>query len=109
MQHYSANIIGLLAIAILVATLVGQTLKQWDERTTRGMARWSFLGQVAASAGFVLYSLMVGSLLFAVANGLILIGAVASYVVLRMNRRRVAAPPRVSFSERIAGGHLAAQ
>jgi MtN3 and saliva related transmembrane protein len=108
MQHYSANIIGLIATAILISTLVAQTVKQWHERTTRGVARWFFLGQVSASVGFVIYSLMVGSMLFAVTNCLILLSAVAGYVVLRMNRRRVAAPPRVSFSDRIGEGHLAA-
>jgi MtN3 and saliva related transmembrane protein len=109
MTHQLANIIGILATAILVATLVGQTVKQWHERTTRGVARWFFLGQVSASLGFIAYSLMVGSILFAVTNALILLSAVAGYVVLRMNRRRIAGPPRVSFSDRIGDGHLAAQ
>jgi uncharacterized protein with PQ loop repeat len=107
MTAHMANYIGVLATAILIATLIGQTVKQWLERTTRGVARWFFLGQVSASVLFVTYSLMMGSVLFAVANGLILLSAVAGYVVLRMNRRRVAAPPPVSFSDRIGHGHLA--
>ncbi|MEO7774622.1 MAG: hypothetical protein ABIT36_01405 [Steroidobacteraceae bacterium] len=107
MQNVYANIIGILATAVLVATLIGQTVKQWHEGTTRGVARWFFLGQVTASVGFITYSLMIGSTLFAFTNALILLSAVAGYVVLRMNRRRITGQ-RVSFSERIGTGHLAA-
>jgi hypothetical protein len=47
---------------------------------------------------FIIYSVLIGSTLFAVANGLILLSALAGYIVLRINRRRVraravAAPP----------------
>lgn len=91
---------GLLATAILIATLTGQTIKQWREHSTRGIARWFFLGQVSASVCFIIYSLLIHSLLFAVANLLILASALAGYVVLRLNRRRAArsssksAPPQ---------------
>ena len=86
--------IGVAATVILMATLLGQTWKQWRERTTKGVARWFFLGQVSASVGFVAYSLLTGSVLFAVTNGLILLSALAGYVVLRINRRRLTCPPR---------------
>ena len=106
---HMANSIGVLAMAILVATLVGQNVKHWHERSTRGTARWFLLGQVSASLLFLTYSVMVGSVLFAVTNALILASALAGYVVLRMNRRRIAAPPRVSFADRLGTGHLAAR
>lgn len=89
MQENWVNAIGVAAAAILMATLIGQTAKQWRERTTKGVARWFFLGQVSASVGFVIYSMLTGSLLFAVTNLLILASALAGYIVLRMNRRRV--------------------
>ena len=80
--------IGLLATAMLVTTLCAQTLKQWRERSTKGVSRWFFLGQVSASVGFVTYSWLIGSMLFTIANLLVLASAFAGYVVLRVNRRR---------------------
>lgn len=95
-----AHWVGLLATAILVATLTGQTLKQWRERSTQGIARWFFLGQVSASVCFVVYSLLIDSLLFAVANFLILASALAGYVVLRRNRARArCASPQAGEAE----------
>ena len=88
MQTLGPHLLGLLATAILVTTLTAQTIKQWRERSTIGIARWFFLGQVSASVCFVAYSLLIHSTLFAVTNGLILLSALAGYVVLRVNRRR---------------------
>lgn len=109
MEVSNPHLVGLLATAILIATLSAQTIKQWREHTTRGIARWFFLGQVSASVCFIIYSLMIGSVLFAVANTLILLSAFAGYVVLRVNRRRAqrddrsragsaSAQPRVAVS-----------
>jgi MtN3 and saliva related transmembrane protein len=107
MQETWVDAIGVAAATILMATLIGQTVKQWHERTTRGVARWFFLGQVSASAGFVVYSVLTGSLLFAVTNGLILLSALAGYIVLRMNRRRAARrlPAPSESALRGAAGH----
>ena len=89
MDSVNPTFFGLLATAILIATLCAQTLKQWREHATRGITRWFFLGQVSASVCFIIYSVLIGSTLFAVTNGLILLSALAGYVVLRINRRRL--------------------
>src|SRR5438132_11574267 len=96
MENLGPHALGVLATAILVATLGAQTIKQWHERATIGIPRWSLLGHICASACFVSYSLLIHSVLFAIANGLILMSAIAGYVVLRLNRRRVL---RQSFGE----------
>ena len=88
METLFTQAVGLLATAILVTTLTAQTIKQWRERATKGIARWFFLGQVSASVCFIAYSLLVHSVLFAVANTLVLGSALAGYIVLRTNRRR---------------------
>ena len=88
MDIFGPHLLGLLATAILVVTLTAQTVKQWRERSTTGIARWFFLGQVSASVCFIAYSLLIDSMLFAVTNGLILLSALAGYIVLRLNRRR---------------------
>ena len=87
----SPTIFGVLATAILIATLVAQTIKQWRERQTKGVSRWFFLGQVSASICFIIYSAMTGSVLFTVTNALILASALGGYIVLRLNRRRARA------------------
>jgi uncharacterized protein with PQ loop repeat len=92
MDSVNPTFFGLLATAILITTLCAQTLKQWREQATRGIARWFFLGQVSASVCFIIYSLLIHSMLFAVANLLILLSAFAGYVVLRLNRRRLRHP-----------------
>lgn len=93
MEIFGPHLLGLLATAILVVTLTAQTVKQWRERSTTGIARWFFLGQVSASVCFIAYSLLIDSKLFAVTNGLILLSALAGYIVLRWNRRRARVGP----------------
>jgi uncharacterized protein with PQ loop repeat len=93
MEIENPHIFGLLATGILIATLGAQTVKQWREHTTRGIARWFFLGQVSASVCFIVYSILIGSTLFAVANALILLSALAGYIVLRINRKRLLRAP----------------
>lgn len=71
--------IGWLSSAILLATLVRQIAKQMraarNGERSDGVSRWLFLGQCAASAGFVVYSLLVGNWVFVVTNACILITA----------------------------------
>lgn len=67
--------IGWASSAILLATIASQILKQWREGNAQGVSRWLFVGQVAASAGFVVYSWMVRNWVFVFTNSLILLSA----------------------------------
>lgn len=100
MQDLAPHLLGLLATGILVVTLTAQTVKQWRERSTTGIARWFFLGQVSASLCFVAYSLAIHSRLFAFTNALILLSALAGYIVLRVNRRRALGKARAGGAPR---------
>jgi len=51
--------VGWLASAILMATLLKQVHKQWTSPSPEGVSRWLFVGQIAASVGFVIYSMSV--------------------------------------------------
>jgi uncharacterized protein with PQ loop repeat len=82
--------VGWLSSAILLATLVRQVLKQWREGTSEGVSRWLFVGQVAASTGFVIYSALVANWVFVVTNALILVDAVAGLLIVIRHRRRAA-------------------
>lgn len=52
----SPDVIGWLASAILLATLVKQIHKQAANKDAEGVSRWLFVGQIAASVGFIVYS-----------------------------------------------------
>src|SRR5688572_7726834 len=51
--------VGWLSSALLVATLVHQVRKQWKSGHSEGVSRWLFIGQLAASVGFVVYSALL--------------------------------------------------
>jgi uncharacterized protein with PQ loop repeat len=61
---------------ILLATLVKQVHKQWRDGTGAGISKWLFIGQLAASVGFTIYSYLVESWVFVVTNGLLTINNV---------------------------------
>lgn len=67
------EIIGWTSSLILLATLVKQVYKQWRDATSEGISKWLFIGQLAASVGFVVYSYLVGSWVFMVTNSLLTI------------------------------------
>jgi len=67
------EIIGWASSLILLATLIKQVYKQWKDATSEGISKWLFIGQLAASIGFTVYSYLVGNWVFAVTNGLLTI------------------------------------
>ena len=83
------DLVGWIASAILLATLARQTWRQWREPDPRGVSRWLFLGQIAASVGFVAYSWMLRNWVFIVTNTLILLTAIVGQLALSRARRDV--------------------
>ncbi len=81
------ELIGWASAAILMLTLGRQAWLQWRERRTRGVSRWLFAGQIAASSGFVVYSWLLSNWVFVVTNALILVTALAGEAVYLRNRR----------------------
>jgi uncharacterized protein with PQ loop repeat len=82
------DVIGWAASLILVATIVSQIRRQWREGTSKGVSRWLFIGQIAASAGFTIYSVLVRNYVFIVTNALMLISAVVGLSIVQYHRRR---------------------
>lgn len=85
------DLIGWVASAILLATLARQAWRQWRDPDPRGVSRWLFLGQSAASAGFIAYSWLLQNWVFIVTNSLILVTAVVGQVALWRARDRAPA------------------
>jgi len=65
------EIIGWASSLILLATLIKQVYKQWHDGSSEGISKWLFIGQLAASVGFTVYSYLVGSWVFMVTNALL--------------------------------------
>jgi uncharacterized protein with PQ loop repeat len=82
------DLIGWTATAILLATIARQVHTQWRERSTKGVSRWPFLGQLAASNGFLIDSLLLGNWVFVVSKAALLITAGIDQWILWHNRRR---------------------
>ncbi len=81
------EVIGWAASAVLIATLLHQVRVQWRERSTEGVSGWLFIGQLAASLGFLSYSWLIGNPVFVVSNGVLVLTAVVGQGVYRRNRR----------------------
>ena len=88
------EIIGWASSLILLATLVKQVYKQWSEGTGDGISKWLFLGQLAASVGFTIYSYLVGSWVFMVTNGLLTINNIVGICLYFYFKKRDSNQPR---------------
>jgi MtN3 and saliva related transmembrane protein len=79
--------IGWASSALLVVTLVHQVRKQWKSGHSEGVSRWLFVGQLAASVGFVVYSALLGSWVFVITNALLIVNALVGYAIVRHHRK----------------------
>ena len=78
---------GWISSVILIATIAKQVHKQWTEGMGDGVSRWLFVGQCAASLGFVAYSWLIHDWVFVVTNAVMLVAAVLGlYVLIRDTR-----------------------
>jgi MtN3 and saliva related transmembrane protein len=80
--------IGWLSSSILLATIGAQIHKQWQAGTSKGVSTWLFVGQCAASLGFLLYSFVIHNWVFVVTNGLMALAALVGLAIVRVHRRR---------------------
>lgn len=80
--------IGWASSLILLLTIGKQVLKQWKSGTSEGVSKWLFVGQMAASTGFTIYSWLVHNWVFVVTNGLLLCNAIVGFGIVLKHRRR---------------------
>jgi MtN3 and saliva related transmembrane protein len=80
--------IGWSSSLVLVLTIGRQVYKQWHDGTSRGVSDSLFVGQIAASLGFAVYSWLVADHVFVVTNVLMLFSAVVGCTIVRHHRRR---------------------
>jgi MtN3 and saliva related transmembrane protein len=86
-----AELVGWASSAILFATITRQVYTQWKTRSTAGVSHWLFVGQLTASAGFTIYSLLLHNWVYVVSNVALLTTAAVGQMIYRRNKRH---PPK---------------
>lgn len=84
----ATEIIGWASSLILILTIGKQVYKQWKEGSSEGVSVWLFIGQMAASLGFTIYSWLVGNMVFVVTNSVMLVNALVGFGIVMRHRRR---------------------
>ena len=96
--------LGWISSTILVITLFTQVRKQWHDNTSKGVSIWLFIGQLAASSGFLLYSILIENWVFTVTNSLTAVAALLGLWIVRMHRkRRATTGPTLAVTQSVGG------
>ena len=80
--------VGWVSSFILVLTIAKQVYKQWQEGSSEGVSKWLFVGQMAASLGFTVYSWLVSNWVFVVTNAVMLLNGLAGLLIVLHHRKR---------------------
>ena len=80
--------VGWVSSLILVLTIAKQVYKQWQEGSSEGVSKWLFVGQMAASLGFTIYSWLVSNWVFVVTNAVMLVNGLLGLLIVIHHRRR---------------------
>ncbi|HEV2764164.1 MAG TPA: hypothetical protein VGV38_14365 [Pyrinomonadaceae bacterium] len=88
MSQTLTEAVGWVSSFILVLTIAKQVYKQWNEGSSEGVSKWLFVGQMAASLGFTVYSWLVDNWVFVVTNSLMLLNGLLGLVIVLRHRRK---------------------
>lgn len=99
------DVIGWFSAAVLAATILRQVYTQWKSRSTGGVSKWLFIGQISASIGFTVYSWLVGNWVFVCTNFFMALTAIAGEAIYLRNRRlgrtkQQSVPPQAKAAQR---------
>ena len=75
------EIIGWASSFVLFLTVSRQIYKQWQAGTSEGVSIWLFVGQIAASLGFAVYSWLVWNPVFIFTNVLMVLNGIVGFLV----------------------------
>jgi uncharacterized protein with PQ loop repeat len=82
----ATELIGWSGAFVLLLTIGRQVYVQWRDKSSAGLSKWLFVGQITASVSFVIYSLLQGDWVFVVTNAAMLLTAVVGQVVFLKNK-----------------------
>ena len=80
--------IGWASSFILFVTVVVQIEKQWSTHSNKGVSKWLFIGQLAASVGFLIFSVLTSNLVFTITNAMLTLGNLGGILIYFVNRQR---------------------
>jgi MtN3 and saliva related transmembrane protein len=83
----SIEFLGWASSCVLLLTLMRQVYTQWKTRSTAGVSKWLFIGQLAASVGYTVYSYLLHNWVFLTSNIAILGTALLGEALYLRNRR----------------------
>lgn len=86
----ATELVGWFSACILMLTISRQVYKQWRTRDCTGVSSWLFVGQTAASTGFVIYSFLLSNWVFVLTNSFILLTAIVGQCIYARNKRVMA-------------------
>jgi uncharacterized protein with PQ loop repeat len=81
-----SDLIGWASSFILLITIAVQVRRQWQSGSNKGVSKRLFIGQLAASVGFLVFSVLTGSLVFAITNGMLTLGNLCGIIIYLKNR-----------------------
>jgi MtN3 and saliva related transmembrane protein len=87
------DVLGWVSSVVLLATIVQQIYKQWQERSGKGVSRWLFVGQTLASVGFTAYSALLHNWVFTITNAALLLAAIVGWAITAHFKRAAAERP----------------
>jgi uncharacterized protein with PQ loop repeat len=96
------ELIGWASSLILLLTLIRQVYTQWRTGAVAGVSRWLFVGQLAASSGYVFYSWLLHNWVYVSSNVAILVTALTGEAIYLRNRRHCAR----GAGDRVTGASL---
>ncbi len=88
----SSQIIGYVSSIILLLTIGSQIHKQWQSGTSKGVSIWLFIGQLLASVGFTIYSILIGNPIFIATNAAMGGAAILGLGIVLYHRRKNRSP-----------------
>ena len=80
--------IGWASSIVLLITIAVQVRRQWQSGSNKGVSKWLFIGQLAASVGFLTFSMLTGSLVFAITNAMLTLGNLCGIFIYFKNRQK---------------------
>ncbi len=83
------DVLGWASSFILLLTLLRQVYVQWKTESVAGVSKWLFLGQLAASTGYTIYSFLLHNWVYVCSNIAILFTALMGEGLYLRNRRIV--------------------
>ena len=93
MASGATELIGWGSSAVLLATIMRQVYTQWKTKSCLGLSKWLFIGQLTASVGYTVYSLLLHNWVFVSSNIALLCTAVLGQILYIRNKRNDSSRP----------------